>query len=352
MYVDFLIVGQGLAGSSLAIRLLKLGKTVLILDDPSKKAASRVAAGLYNPIVFRRITLGWRAEDCLAEAALFYTEQERILNDSFYHPDGFYRVHSTQFEVDSWKKLSLEKPFDAFLNEQKSAEERNFLNQPFGGARIEKAGWVNCSVFLNRLRENWLASGNLMDQQMNYDEIKIHADGIDYRGIRAGKLLFCEGHFADKNPWFGDLPYAPAKGEVLIIHSPQLVNELVNAGIYVVPIGNDLFRIGATYSWDQPNSDTTQEAREELTQKLKSLLTVPFQIIGQEAGIRPSVQDRRPLAGLHADFPNLGIFNGFGTKGVLLAPLLSKEFADFLVNNAPFSTEYDISRYRNRPVKS
>ena len=345
MDVDFIIAGQGLAGSTLAIRLLRLGKSVLIFDDPANDAASLIAAGLFNPLVFRKITLGWRAWECLDEAGIFYPDLEQQTGESFYHPDGFYRVHGTEFEARTWHRLQETEPFDAFLQNQEDPLLRPFLNQPFGGARVKHSGWVNSPVLLQNLRRKWLENGILSAEKIDYNSVSIQADGIVYKGAKAGKLIFCEGHKADKNPWFDYLPYAPAKGELLLIRAPELKPEVINGGIYVVPMGNAVFRIGATYAWDQENSDTTTEARAELVQKLNALITVPFEIIGQEAGIRPSVQDRRPLAGLHPEFPQLGIFNGFGTKGILLAPLLSKEFAAFLVNNEPFSKDYSIGRY-------
>jgi hypothetical protein len=44
----------------------------------------------------------------------------------------------------------------------------------------------------------------------------------------------------------------------------------------------------------------------------------------------------------------LGIFNGLGTKGVLMAPLQAKEFVRFLLDGESLSPEASIQRFVKR----
>jgi glycine/D-amino acid oxidase-like deaminating enzyme len=57
MQVDFLIIGQGLAGSLLVRSLRSRGCRVAVVDDRWQSAASQVAAGLMTPLTGRRFTL-------------------------------------------------------------------------------------------------------------------------------------------------------------------------------------------------------------------------------------------------------------------------------------------------------
>ncbi|MEO6686601.1 MAG: FAD-dependent oxidoreductase, partial [Dyadobacter sp.] len=122
-------------------------------------------------------------------------------------------------------------------------------------------------------------------------------------------------------------------------------NQIVNQGIFILPVSGTKCRVGATYSWENLNWETTQSAREELEEKLKPILKVPYKISGQSAGIRPSSHDRRPMLGIHPDQPRLGIFNGLGTKGVTLAPFFAKELAEYLVHHKELSEAVNIKRY-------
>ena len=51
---DFIIVGQGLAGTLLAHDLIELEKSVIIIDTHLKASSSRVAAG---PVSYTHLTL-------------------------------------------------------------------------------------------------------------------------------------------------------------------------------------------------------------------------------------------------------------------------------------------------------
>ena len=62
MKIDFLLIGQGLAGSALGYRLKKAGKKIKLIDLPSENKSSRVAAGLYNPVTGRKMVKTWNAD--------------------------------------------------------------------------------------------------------------------------------------------------------------------------------------------------------------------------------------------------------------------------------------------------
>ena len=64
-----------------------------------------------------------------------------------------------------------------------------------------------------------------------------------------------------------------------------------------MPLGNDLYKVGATYEWENLNDIPTENGKAELLKKINSVITSPYKIISHDAGVRPSVIDRRPVVG-------------------------------------------------------
>ncbi len=115
-----------------------------------------------------------------------------------------------------------------------------------------------------------------------------------------------------------------------------------------MPSSNGEYKVGSTYEWNQPNVEIDDEAKELLRSNLASLISEPFEIIDQIAGIRPTVKDRRPIMGEHPDHSGLYIFNGLGAKGYLMAPLLGQELADFILTGAELDKEVRLTRFKKK----
>jgi len=349
---DFLIIGQGLAGTTLAINLLKAGASVHIIDNKRNSNSSRIAAGLFNPLVFRRITFGWRGMELLEAAGNFYRDAEETLGDRFFQSEYLYRVHGTADERDNWLMLINEPGFDQLLGSPEETSKRPWLHQPFGGAKVNGAGFLDTEIFLDGMRSRFKNEGQLSELDFIPGKLELKEDSVSYEGINASTIIFCEGYLGKENPWFGNLPFNPAKGELLIIKAPDLPEEIFNGGVYGVPLGDGYFKVGSTYSWEFEDASPTDDGKAELKQRLEEVLAAHYEIVSHQAGIRPTVRDRRPLVGIHPLYPQLAIFNGLGTKGVLLAPLLSKEFATSLVSGIDFNADYSIERFRKHLIST
>ncbi len=348
MQYDFLIVGQGIAGTTLAMELIAQGSSVLVIDAYNKSSSSQVAAGLFNPIAFRRVALGWKANECLKEVQRFYSFQEELTETHLFYPKDILRIHGSAEEVDIWKKRSQDQEFSGLLSETLHEQDSPFYFQPFGVSKVLGGGFVDTRTWLSAVRRIFLARNILREEHFEKQHLEILREGIQYREIRANKVVFCEGADALQNPWFGHLPFNLAKGDLVIIHAPGLPPEIFNGSIYGIPLGEGVFRVGSTYEWEFLNALPSIERAQELEEKLKNLIRVPFKIIGHEAGIRPTVKDRRPFLGTHPVIKSLAIFNGLGTKGVLLAPLLSKEMASHLIHGNELSDDINIARLLGR----
>ena len=193
-----------------------------------------------------------------------------------------------------------------------------------------------------------------MEETFDYNRVSFSENKVVYKDIEADKIIFCEGYKTIDNPYFSWLPFKLTKGEILTVKIPdfKIDDEFVlNKGVFILPLGNNIYKVGATYEWNDLTEKTTEKGKLELEDKLKKVIKLPFEIIDQQAGIRPTVLDRRPLIGIHSENNKLAVFNGMGTKGVMLVPHFANQFADFLINNIPLNKEVDIDRFNKSGVK-
>ncbi len=135
------------------------------------------------------------------------------------------------------------------------------------------------------------------------------------------------------------------KGELLIFKAPNLdLDVVIKSSVFILPIGNDLYKVGATYDWKDKTNVPTEEGKQELVEKLKEIISCDFEIVEHFGGVRPTVKDRRPLVGTHPDYSHLHILNGLGTRGVMLGPYLANQLFQYIENKIPLEKEIDIIR--------
>jgi glycine/D-amino acid oxidase-like deaminating enzyme len=147
------------------------------------------------------------------------------------------------------------------------------------------------------------------------------------------------------NPYFKHLPLDGTKGELFVIKAPKLdLDVIVNASVFILPLGNDLFKIGATYDWNDKTDSPSEEGKAELIEKIKEVITCDFEIVAHLAGVRPTVKDRRPLIGTHPNHSSIHILNGLGTRGVMLGPAMAKALFENIEYQKPLDKEIDIKR--------
>lgn len=348
--VDYIIVGQGLAGTILALSLLKRNKSIVLIDDETISSASKVAAGLYNPIVFKRLVKSWLADDLLPFMDSFYPEMENFLGSKFYYPKRILKPFSEEQEKTLWFKKTDE-PIGRYLNKIIYSDDLNgIVFNPLGISEVLHAGNLDTNKFLSSFRNYLKSNALLIEEKFHPDLLLIGENSISYTDCSAQKIIFCEGYACVENPFFNWLPFKLTKGEIIIIKLSDehvIPSEIViNKAVYVLPLGNNTYKVGATYEWEDLSENPTEKGKSDLIGKLNKVLKLPFEVIDHQAGIRPTVSDRRPLIGLHTEHPRLGVFNGLGTKGVMLAPYFANQFVDFLLNGTPLDNEVNINRFK------
>jgi glycine oxidase len=348
MQYDFLLIGHGLAGAILTYTLEKRGHTVLVLDAEKPNSASNVAAGLINPVAGKRFAKTWQADTLLPFAANFYRNLESELGRKFFFNKPILKLFATVEEQNNWMGKSAGEHWNEFI--EATYPELPFseaVHQELGGLKIGKGGFVMMRQLLQALRENRLKKNSLLNEPFDNEQLQVTENGVSYKDIQAKKVIFCEGWQAVNNPYFSWLPFSPNKGEVLEIAIENFSPECIyNKGVYVVPYGNETWKVGATYNWRQPDEEPTEEGLNELVSKTKQLLKLSFEVKAHVAGIRPAVRDRKPLIGLHPALPAVGIFNGMGSKGVSMAPFLAQQFAEVLEGKGSLWPEVSILRYQ------
>ncbi len=343
---NYIIVGQGIAGSCLAITLIKKGFTVCVIDKPNLSSSSKVAAGIWNPVVFKRLTKSWLADDVVPHLINFYSDFETETNSKFLYHKKIIKPFFQEQEKKLWlqKSVSENKFLDPTIYNNFSITNADVLAE--NGAVLQ-AGNIDVVAFLNESKLHIKKQNYFIEDEFDYNALIINKQTVSYKTVTATRIIFCEGYLIKNNAWFNFVPMKPAKGEVLTIECDQLklTTDILNKGLFILPIGNNKFKVGATYEWHVLNDEPTILAKMDIEEKLQQLISVPYKVIKHEAGVRPAVIDRRPVIGVSNKNNNCYAFNGFGTKAVMLAPYFANHFCEHLTNELPLNAEVDCNRF-------
>ena len=346
MHVDYLILGQGLSGTWLSYYLLKAGQTCIVFDKEDPLASSRVAGGIINPVTGRRHAKVWMVDEVIGFADQAYREIGACLHET---------VIATKNIVDFFPspdtKISFEKRVAENTMYMKTYPEpekfRDLFDYPFGWGEIAPAYTVILEKLLpawrNRLKELQI----IREENLDTNQLIISDEYVEYGDIRAKKIIFCNGDHAAIQPWFKALPFAPNKGQILVLDIPGLPpDRIYKKNITLVPLDeNGRWWAGSSYEWEFEHTGPTEEFRIKTEGNLKEWLKLPYTVTAHFAATRPATLERRPFAGIHPLYPSIGILNGMGTKGCSLAPYFANQLCRHLVYGEPITPEADVKRF-------
>jgi len=346
MQVDYLIIGQGLSGTWLSWYLTKENRSFIVIDKNDPITPSKVSAGIINPVTGRRMVKVWMGNQILSFARDAYNEIGNFLdiaaisqkNIIDFFPNAHQRIVFLERIEEGEEYLSPYPEQNQF---------NPFFNYDLGCGEIRHSYIAHLDTLLPAWRQLLKNNGQLLEQEFEFETLLIKDRSVQYGNITAEKIIFCDGLSSFQNVFFKALPFAPNKGEALILEIPGLPNQHVyKRGFLLAPLGDkEIFWLGSNYRWSFSDAEPSNEFYDQAQRHLNAWLKIPFKIVDHKAALRPATLERRPFVGLHPQQRNIGILNGMGTKGCSLAPYFACQFVNHLLYKKELAPEADIKRF-------
>ena len=345
MQVEYLIVGQGISGTWLSYYLQKANKSFLVIDNNEPNSASRIAAGIINPVTGRRIVKTWMIDELLTFLVHSYQELGNDLGIKAIEQKSLIDFHPTpQMKIAFDERLKENAEFLFQPTDQQ--QYTNTFNYAFGFGEVNPCYVVNLKEIILGWRKKLLLNKQLLEEDFEIDKLTHTEKGIDYKNVKAEKIIFCDGIGSAQNPFFKTLPFALNKGEAILIESKEIPStHIYKKGMMLTSVEDNIYWVGSNYLWEFPDDKPTEQFRKQTELLLKNWLKVPFKIVDHLASIRPANIERRPFVGFHPVYKNLGILNGMGTKGCSLSPFFAKQLTEYLISGKEILPEADIKRF-------
>ncbi len=343
--VGYLIIGQGISGTLLSYYLQQQGASILVVDDGNPSSASRVASGVINPVTGKRLVQTWMIDQLLPHAQHTYGMLGELLNSTIYKPCSILDFpltseHATTFA----ERQQAESRY--LQNRANTTSLAEYFRFNYGVGQVHPALLVDINTLLTEWRKRLAATRSLLQDRFSWSDCTVTPDYVTYKNITAQKIILCDGAVCEDDPYFRMLPWSKDKGEALIVSIPGLpADNIYKQGISIVPWRDDLFWVGATHDWKFTDMTPTAAFRKQTEEHLDYWLKLPYIVVDHIVAQRPTNLDRKPFVGIHPLHPNIGIFNGMGTKGCSVAPYFALQFAQHLTKGTTLESAVDVKRF-------
>lgn len=342
--VKYLIVGQGLSGTWLSYYFSKQHISYKIINDSSLKSATSVASGVINPVTGRRIVQTWKIDSILPFAIDAYVALQEKINQLVFSSAPILLIHPSQQMKESFDYRIAHD--NVYLQKTDAKNWQDFFKVHEGMGMIKDCYWIDLNTMVHGWRKYLQEQEHYIEGRFLMADFSFTENSVSWKNINAEKIIFCDGAYSMQLPFFNNLPFAPNKGEALIVRIPGLSQKhIYKSNMTLVPWKEDLFWVGSIYEWNYENEAPTEAFKNKMETQLKQLLQIPFEIIDHIVGIRPANLERRPFVGIHPIHNSIAICNGMGTKGCSLAPYFAQQLVQFLETGTPIDSEADIHRF-------
>ncbi|HRO48070.1 FAD-dependent oxidoreductase [Agriterribacter sp.] len=350
MHPQYLIIGQGIAGTLLSYALWKQGRSFIVIDEPhALPKASLVAGAVINPVNVNRWTMVASHQYYISAALKTYSSMEETLGMALMEAMPMLVFHKDETKRRLYNEQQLLLP--AYIQQPAGADvtlAQHFFSNKYGMGKVNRVWKIHAAQLLSAWSHFLKSKGLLIQEHFNIAECRLSAQGIQYKAIGAEKIIFCEGAAAINNPFFTTLPFTKNRGEALLLSVPGLpATYIYHYGIRLVPAGEGLFWCGSNYRWQFNNLLPDENWRMQTEATLRQWLSLPFEVVDHVVAERPTTEGQQFLTGTHPAIPSVAIFNGLGTKGFSCGPALAQTLCKQLTDpdHAAASTAIPLSRW-------
>ncbi len=341
--VDYIIIGDGYAGLFFAHQLIRNNKSFVLFSE-GRKSASQVSAGIINPVVLKKFTTFWKAQEQINFLKSSLQEIEKYTGENYLVDAPIHRIFHDENEQKLWLKKSENEELNHFLD--KNFDRLEAVKNDFLTGKVNQSARLNVNGFFIGLFDFFKSQGFLVKEKFNYQELNIEKS--EYKNLRFKNILFCEGMGVTQNPFFSDIPVNPNKGHHIKVKLSQKIpgNITIKKKHFLFPVNEELYFYGGTYDREQLHDQIDDSAVEQLKRGLSEIYSSGFEIADVNVGFRPTVKDRRPIIGRHPEHKNLYVFNGLGARGILNGCYFSKSLYDFIEEGMPLPSEVSLDRFK------
>lgn len=341
--VDYIIVGDGYAGLFFAHQLIKNGKSFVIYSE-GRKSASQVSAGIINPVVLKKFTTFWKAQEQIDFLKITLDEIKSYTDKNYLIKAPIHRIFHDENEQKLWLKKSENEDLSDFLD--KNFDRLEGVKNEFKTGKVNQSARLDVNGFFEGLF-SYFKKNELIEEE-KFDYAKLDAQNSSYKDYQFKNVVFCEGMGVKENPYFSDIAVNPNKGHhikvKLSVSLPE--NITVKKKHFLFPTDNGTYFYGGTYDREQLHHHIDDSAVEQLVNGLSEIYPYDFEVKEVNFGFRPTVKDRRPIIGRHEEYKNLYVFNGLGARGILNGCYFSHSLYRFIEENIPLHEEISLNRFQ------
>ncbi|WP_027380004.1 NAD(P)/FAD-dependent oxidoreductase [Chryseobacterium daeguense] len=341
--VDYIIVGDGYAALFFAHQLVKNNKSFIVFSE-GRKSASQVSAGIINPVVLKKFTTFWKAQEQIDFLKETLQEIESYTGKNYLIHASIRRIFHDENEQKLWIKKSENNEHVHFLD--KKFDHLEVVKNDFNSGKVNQSARLDVNGFFTGLFNFLEKKSQIIKEKFDYDQIDLSQS--TYRNLKFNNIIFCEGMGVKNNPYFSEIAVVPNKGHHIKVKlsKPIPENITIKKKHFLFPTNEELYFYGGTYDREQLHQHIDDSAVEQLVKGLSEFYPYDFEVKEVNFGFRPTVKDRRPIIGRHPEHGNLYVFNGLGARGILNGCYFSKSLYDFIENDIALHEEVSLTRFK------